>query len=137
MMRLILKPERDKSIRHRHPWVFSGAVARRSGPVSPGETVDIIGHDGVWLARGTASTHSQMIARLWTWNPDEEIDAALIQSRLERAIAGRAALAADPDTTAYRLVFSESDSAGPAIEDFCMALGMHRNFGRETDPPEV
>ena len=35
------------------------------------------------------------------------------------------------------LVFSESDSPGPAIEDFCMALGMHRNFGRETDPPEV
>ncbi len=116
-MRLILKPERDKSIRHRHPWVFSGAVARRSGPVSPGQTVDIIGHDGVWLARGTASTHSQMIARLWTWDRDEEIDATLIQRRLERAIAGRAALAADPNTTAYRLVFSESDGLPGVIVD--------------------
>lgn len=77
MLRFILKPDRDKSIRQRHPWVFSGAVARRSGPVHPGETVDIISSEGVWLARGTASTHSQMIARLWTWQRDEELDPVL------------------------------------------------------------
>lgn len=116
-MRFILKPERDKSIRQRHPWVFTGAVARRDGPLRPGETVDVLSHEGGWLARGTVSTHSQMIARLWTWDQDEALDSNLIQRRIERAIAGRAALIADPQTTAYRVVFSESDGLPGVIVD--------------------
>lgn len=116
-MRFVLKPERDKSVRQRHPWVFTGAVARRDGPLVPGGTVEVFSHDGAWLARGTVSTHSQMIARLWTWDRDEPLDAGLIQRRLEQAIAGRAALINDPDTTAYRLVFSESDGLPGVIVD--------------------
>lgn len=116
-MRFILKPERDKSIRQRHPWVFTGAVARRDGPLRPGETVDVLSHEGGWLARGTVSTHSQMIARLWTWDQDEALDSNLIQRRIERAIAGRAALIADPQTSAYRVVFSESDGLPGVIVD--------------------
>lgn len=117
MLRFILKPDRDKSIRQRHPWVFSGAVARRSGPVHPGETVDIISSDGVWLARGTASTHSQMIARLWTWQRDEELDPSFIRQRIERAIKGREHLHNDPQTNAYRVIFSESDGLPGLIVD--------------------
>lgn len=117
MLRFILKPDRDKSIRQRHPWVFSGAVARRSGPVHPGETVDIISSEGVWLARGTASTHSQMIARLWTWQRDEELDPSFIRQRIERAIKGREQLHNDPQTNAYRLIFSESDGLPGLIVD--------------------
>lgn len=117
MLRFILKPDRDKSIRQRHPWVFSGAVARRSGPVHPGETVDIISSEGVWLARGTASTHSQMIARLWTWQRDEELDPSFIRQRIERAIKGREQLHNDPQTNAYRVIFSESDGLPGLIVD--------------------
>lgn len=115
--RFVLKPDRDRSIRQRHPWVFSGAVARRSAPVRAGETVDIISDKGVWLARGTASTHSQMIARLWTWDQAEQIDADLIYQRLERAIAGRAELANAEETDSFRLVFSESDGLPGVIVD--------------------
>ena len=50
MIRLVLKPERDKSVRHRHPWVFSGAIARRSGPLTPGATVEVFSAEGAWLA---------------------------------------------------------------------------------------
>ncbi len=116
-MRLILKPERDKSVRQRHPWVFTGAVGRRSGPLTPGGVVDVYSSDGGWLARGTVSTHSQIIARLWTWQQDEPIDAELIERRLQRAIAARADLINDPNTTAYRLVFSESDGLPGVIVD--------------------
>ena len=35
------------------------------------------------------------------------------------------------------LVFGQSDAPDAAIEAFCKALGMHRNFGRETDPPRI
>ena len=117
MMRLILKPERDRSIRQRHPWVFTGAIARRSGPLEAGGVVDVLSNDGEWLARGTSSTHSQMIARLWTWDQAEQIDAQLIERRLQRAIKARQALIDDPATNAYRLVFSESDGLPGVIVD--------------------
>jgi hypothetical protein len=31
MNKLILKPGREKSLKRRHPWVFSGAVAKVQG----------------------------------------------------------------------------------------------------------
>jgi 23S rRNA (cytosine1962-C5)-methyltransferase len=55
--------------------------------------------------------------RLWTWEPDEPIDDALIRARVRRAIAGRAGIAADDATSAYRLVFSESDGVPGLIAD--------------------
>ncbi len=33
-----------KSLLRRHPWVFSGAVARMEGKASLGETIDIVDH---------------------------------------------------------------------------------------------
>ena len=38
---LTLKLERDKSVRQRHPWVFSGAVAAVSGGTQAGDTVAV------------------------------------------------------------------------------------------------
>ena len=39
--RVVVKPGREKSLRHRHPWVFSGAIARVEGDPGPGETVAV------------------------------------------------------------------------------------------------
>jgi 23S rRNA (cytosine1962-C5)-methyltransferase len=109
MATVTLKPDRERSVLLRHPWVFSGAIGRVTGRPADGEAVDVLADDGRWLARGAWSGQSQIQVRLWTWEPDETIDAALIRRRLARALQGRAALAADPTTTAYRLVFSEAD----------------------------
>ena len=49
--RLVLKPGREKSLRHRHPWVFSGAIARIDGEPGPGDTVTVAAHDGTVLAQ--------------------------------------------------------------------------------------
>ncbi len=35
MNKLILKPGREKSLKRKHPWVFSGAVARIEWKVGP------------------------------------------------------------------------------------------------------
>lgn len=48
----MLAKGREKSLLRRHPWVFSGAVARMEGKASLGETIDIVDHQGKWLARG-------------------------------------------------------------------------------------
>lgn len=117
MGQVILRPGRDKPVRQRHPWVFSGAVARVQGDAADGDVVDVVAADGTWLARGTLNRKSQIVVRLLTWKQDEEIDAAFWRSRLERAMAGRAALASGGDTTAYRLVNAESDGLPGLIVD--------------------
>ena len=47
---VFLKPGREKSLRHRHPWVFSGAIERVEGAPGMGETVTVAAHDGSFLA---------------------------------------------------------------------------------------
>ncbi len=114
---LTLKPGRERSVVQRHPWLFESAIGNLSAQPPDGAVVDVRGSDGTWLARGTWSGKSQIRVRLWTWNVEEHIDAGLIQQRIATAIAGRQAIAADPRTTAYRLVFSESDGLPGVIAD--------------------
>ncbi|EHV28831.1 50S rRNA methyltransferase [Escherichia coli] len=46
------------------------------GKASLGETIDIVDHQGKWLARGAYSPASQIRARVWTFDPSESIDIA-------------------------------------------------------------
>lgn len=131
--RLFLKPRRDRPVRQRHPWVFSGAVARLDDRAQDGELVDVCAADGEWLARGYLNRRSQIVVRLLTWEP-RAVDPAFWRERIERAVAGRAGLSADPQTTAYRLINAESDGLPGLIVDRygewlvvqALTLGMER-----------
>ena len=89
---LILKEKRDKPIRQRHPWVFSGAVERLHGDAQPGDLVTVADHRGAPLATAYYNPKSQIVARILSWDPVEAIDDAFWHKRLKRAIDGRAAL---------------------------------------------
>ncbi|GAB4119236.1 MAG: class I SAM-dependent methyltransferase [Roseiflexaceae bacterium] len=117
MASVVLQPGKDRPLHLRHPWIFSGAVARVEGYVGQGDAVDIRDSSGEWLGRGTWSAGSQIRARVFTWNPDELIDAALIRRRIERAIAGRQALGLLNERDACRLVYAESDGLPGLIVD--------------------
>ncbi len=117
MTTLTLKPGREKSVRNRHPWLFSGAIDRIHSDARDGEIVDAHSHAGQWLARGYLNRRSQIQVRLLSWRLDEAIDEGFWRGRLQRAIAGRAALAADPQTNAYRLVHAESDGLPGLVVD--------------------
>jgi 23S rRNA (cytosine1962-C5)-methyltransferase len=114
---VFLKKGRARSVQRRHPWVFSGAIARVSGEPEDGDVVDVRDVGGNRLARGTWSSRSQIVVRLLTWEPDEQIDRSFWQRRLERAMAAREALARDATTTAYRLVHAESDGLPGLVVD--------------------
>ncbi len=121
MPTIILRPGRDRPIRHYHPWVFSGAIAAVQGEPERGDTVEICANDGEWLARGDWSSQSQIRVRLLTWNADEMLDEAFLCRRIERAIVNRQALcvssAAIAESNAYRLVYAESDGLPGLIVD--------------------
>jgi 23S rRNA (cytosine1962-C5)-methyltransferase len=117
MPSLTLKPGREKSLLRRHPWIFSGAVARVDGDPEPGATVDLLAAYGQFLARAAYSPSSQIRARAWTFDPAEAVDAAFFRKRIAAAIAGRAALHLTPATDALRLIHAESDGLPGLIVD--------------------
>ncbi|NPA26867.1 MAG: class I SAM-dependent rRNA methyltransferase, partial [Chloroflexi bacterium] len=116
MATLILKPGREKALLRRHPWVFSGAVAKVRGHPGPGETVTVVDHQGRFLARAAYSPKSQIRARVWTFREDEPVGPELFRRRMQQALALRRAIVPREDT-AYRAVFAESDGLPGFIVD--------------------
>ena len=114
---LLLKPGRDKSLRRRHPWVFSGAVGRIEGHPAGGDTVEIRAATGKALAHAAYSPKSQIRARVWSFDPSASIDAAFLRARLERSLALREGLPAARHTNAMRLVHGESDGLPGLVVD--------------------
>jgi 23S rRNA (cytosine1962-C5)-methyltransferase len=112
-----LKPGREKSVRNRHPWVFSGAIGRVRGAPQPGGIVELLDSSGDFLARGYHNPRSQIAVRLLSWDAAEEINAEWWRQRLQTSLARRAALAASGESEAYRLVHAESDGLPGLIVD--------------------
>ncbi len=112
---LILHPGRDKAVRRRHPWIFSGAIARIEGRPAAGAVVDVRAADGTWLAAAEFNPVSQIRARAFCWEAERPLDEHFWRERLEAAIARRRRLL--PDREACRLVFAESDGLPGLIVD--------------------
>jgi 23S rRNA (cytosine1962-C5)-methyltransferase len=104
--RLKLAPGREKSLRRRHPWIFSGAVAEIDGVPAAGSTVRIVDQHGHTHALAAWNAASNIRARVWTWNAEEPVDADFFRRRIAAALSRRAPLAPG---TAGRLVNAESD----------------------------
>ncbi|HVS16505.1 MAG TPA: class I SAM-dependent methyltransferase [Thermoanaerobaculia bacterium] len=113
---LHLRARGEKSLRRRHPWIFSGAVASISGSPEPGDTVRVRSATGQALATAAWSPGSQIRARVWSFDPSRPVDALLLRERLERAIALRGERS-DAESAACRLVFSESDRLPGLVVD--------------------
>ncbi|NDP43430.1 MAG: class I SAM-dependent rRNA methyltransferase [Aromatoleum sp.] len=113
---LRLKHGRDRSLKLRHPWIFSGAVAGVDGAPASGDTVPVIGDDGKLLGQAAYSPSSQIRARVWTFDALECVDAAFFARRVAMAIAARDGML-DADHTGCRLIHGESDGLPGVIAD--------------------
>ncbi len=133
---LLLRPGRDKSVRRRHPWIFTGSVAAVQGRPASGQTVIVRSADGEFLARAAFSPQSQIAARVWTWNEAEPVDEHFFARRLTQAIEARASLAGR--TNALRWVNAENDSLPGLIVDHyagfavCQFLATGAEYWKDT-----
>jgi 23S rRNA (cytosine1962-C5)-methyltransferase len=114
---LILKKGRDKSLKRRHPWIFSGAIDHVAGKPGAGDTVEVRSAEGAVLAQAAFSPESQISARVWSFETGATIDAAFFKARIGEALARRAGLAAAKHTNALRLVHGESDGLPGVVVD--------------------
>ena len=112
---LVLKKGREKSLRRRHPWIFSGAVDKASARA--GDTVDVLDATKKFVARAAYSPKSQIRARVWTFDPGEEVDAGFFRNRIQKALALREALPAAKHANALRLIHGESDGLPGLVVD--------------------
>ena len=110
---------KDKSLRRRHPWVFSGAIEVEPRRAGFGDTVELLSCDGEFLARAAWSPESAIRARAWTFDQAEVVDEAFFHARIARAVAMRRDLAAEAlvEPASHRLVHGESDGLPGLVVD--------------------
>ncbi len=130
--KVILKRGKEKPVLRGHPWVFSGAVARIEGEVSPGDIGEVYSQDGHFLSLGHLNPCSQIIVRILTPRR-EELGENFFKERISRAVHLRKELFKGK-TNAYRVINGEGDSLPGLIVDRyqetlvlqCLTAGMER-----------
>lgn len=114
---ITIAPEREKPVRNRHPWIFSGAIKKLTGTPEAGGIVEVHASDGRFLARGYYNAQSQIQARLLTWDEDEQITDTWWRIRLAKSIASRSQYFDRGDKAAFRLINAENDFLPGLIVD--------------------
>ena len=115
MNKVVLKPKRDYSLRRRHPWIFSGAVASEAG--ESGDLVEVVSAAGETLGFGWYSPASQIRVRMVSFGGDVA-QAGDVTSLVAAAVGRRAEFFANVGTNAMRLVNAESDSLPGVVADY-------------------
>lgn len=112
--KVILKAGKEKAIRNRHHWIFSGAVAELP-EFSNGNCLPVYGNDGSFLGWGYFNKKAKIIGRMLSF--DETMPLVAIRKHLEAALMLRSILFKGNKTTAYRIVNGEGDLLPGLIVD--------------------
>ena len=131
LKKVYLRRGKEESLKRFHPWVFSGAIDRMDDGIDEGDIVDVITHDGDFIARGHFQRGSIMV-RVLTFD-DEPIDEGYWQQRLSVALDVRRRMNFGAQTDAFRLVHGEGDCLPGLIIDIygktavmqAHSIGMH------------
>ncbi len=116
MTKIILKKNRDESLKRFHPWVFSGAIAQIQGNPQEGDIVAIYAASGEFLATGHYQIGS-IAVRVLSFDSDV-LHPDYWKIMLSRALTLRKNLVEKEDTNCYRLVHGEGDNLPGLIIDY-------------------
>jgi 23S rRNA (cytosine1962-C5)-methyltransferase len=114
---VILKKSADSFIKRRHPWIFSGAIEKVEGNPSNGDTVQIFTSNKTIIGFGSYSPSSQIRVRVWSFNPEEEIDSDFFRKKILTALETRKPFIDESETNMYRIINAESDGLPGLIVD--------------------
>jgi len=106
---------RKKRVEEAHPWVYASEIEQVAQEgLEPGSLVDVVAHNGKYLATGYWNPASQITVRIVSYEPIETMDQSFFVERLTRCKVHRARFVNDQDC---RLVYGEADFLPGLIVD--------------------
>lgn len=117
MPRIQLVRGREKSIHRRHPWIFSGSVAKMDQGITEGDIAEITDFSGHFLAYAFYEGGS-IAAKIISFEKTE-ITSEFWQKKLKNALEyrERIGLINNPNTNVFRLCHGEGDNLPGLIID--------------------
>lgn len=115
--RIELHVGKDRSIRNRHPWVFSGAIKSKKDSINEGALVEVFDHDGNYLATGHFH-HGTIMVRVISFE-QRTINQEFWNGKIKSAANLRKLLhlPSNNQTNAYRLIHGEGDGLPGLVID--------------------
>lgn len=116
--KLILKKDKDKALRRKHLWVFSGAVQKFDGHAMPGDIVEVRADNGEFLALAHYFDNS-ITAKILSFE-EVEIDIHFWREKIIHSFNVRKALGfgEDLENACFRIVNGEGDGIPGLIADY-------------------
>lgn len=114
---VFIKPKRARPFFGRHPWVLESAILRVDGEPASGAVVNVVTHDGNFIARGLWNASSRIRIRLYTFVENEALDETFLRTRIENAFSLRQSFGLHSEKSGCRLINSEGDSLSGIIVD--------------------
>ncbi len=105
MQSIQLKAGKEKSLKNRHPWIFSGAIQK--APNNRG-TYKVVDHKNQFVALAYYNPESSLAARAVSYRADGSWDRETLKERLQKAYDRRLLGLSDMQTAA-RIIASEAD----------------------------
>lgn len=114
---ITLKPGKEQSLYRKHPWVFSGAIAKMDNIAKSGDVVEVEDSKGNFLGAGHFSEGS-ITVRIFSFTPDYTSE-NFWKSKIAEAYEVRRTLGfiGNNETSIYRLVHAEGDGLPGLIID--------------------
>ncbi|MCQ2269936.1 MAG: class I SAM-dependent rRNA methyltransferase [Bacteroidales bacterium] len=118
MKKIVIQKGKEKSLQRFHPWVFSGAIARKDKGIAEGEVVEVFDAYDNFMAIGHYHT-SSISVRIFSFDK-VEVNRDFWKMKIERAIAYRKMiyLFDNQNTTLFRLINGEGDGMPGLIADW-------------------
>ncbi len=95
MLIITIKQGKEKSLLEKQPWIYASAIEKVDGKpqekMKPGSTAIVQSSSQQFLARAAYNSKSQIRARVWSFDPNEAVDHAMIKRRVKLALDKRAA----------------------------------------------
>ena len=117
MKKIILHKGKEKSLQRFHPWIFSGAVAKKDRNIQNGEIVEVLDFRGEFLAMGHYHD-SSIVVRVFSFEPVlPTYD--FWKNKMQKALEFRQSIGLinNPDTNMFRFINGEGDGMPGLIID--------------------
>ncbi|MBD0404287.1 class I SAM-dependent rRNA methyltransferase [Flammeovirga sp. EKP202] len=114
-----IKKNKLKALENRHPWVYSGAVAKMPEGLNDGDIVEIVHSNDKRLGYGFYAPGNQIVCRVFEYTR-KELDPNTQEywsDKIAKAYALRKAHVISDETNCYRLIHGEGDFFPGLIAD--------------------